>query len=221
MTTTRDEVARSSLAVVVPVKSFGAAKQRLAPHLDDGQRADLARFLADRVIRAIVERGVTAWVACDDAEVERWARSGGARIAWTPNLGLNGAVAEGVRCAVAAGAEHITVSHADLARPGSVLSVAAAGTVTLVPDRHLDGTNVMAFPADAVIAPSYGRASFQRHLTAASAAADAAGHRLTVFRSSDLGLDVDTLNDLHHPAIREDLPRWLRTPPDNRFIPAG
>jgi len=221
MTGTIEQVASSTLAVVVPVKSFGEAKQRLDPHLERAQRADLARYLADRVIGVILDGGATPWVACDDDEVEHWARAAGARIAWTPGLGLNGAIAAGVGTAIEAGSRHVIVSHADLARPKSLLSVASPATITLVPDRHLDGTNVMAFPAGAVVEPSYGPQSFHRHLTSARSTADVAGHRVTVLRSSDLGLDVDTINDVRHPAIREDLPRWLRIHPDNRSTPTG
>jgi len=221
MTGTTAQIASNELAVVVPVKSFGAAKQRLDPHLDGTQRADLARFLADRVVDVIVSGGATAWVACDDDEVERWARAAGAQIAWTPGLGLNGAIAEGVGCAIDAGAQHIIVSHADLARPSRLLSVATPATIALVPDRHLDGTNVMAFPAYATVEPSYGAGSFRRHLDAAGAVAEAAGCRIGVLRSPDLGLDVDTMSDVRHPSIREELPRWLRTHPDNRSTPTG
>lgn len=221
MTGTSEQVASSELAVVVPVKAFGSAKQRLGSHLDGAQRSDLARFLADRVIGVVVGAGATAWVACDDSEVEHWARAAGARVAWTPGHGLDGAIREGVGAAIDAGAAHIVVSHADLARPDHLLSVATPRTITLVPDRHLDGTNVMSFPADTIVEPSYGAGSFRRHLAAAQLVADTAGVRLEVLRSTTLGLDVDTLDDVRHPAIREELPRWLRTPPDNHSTPAG
>ena len=43
------------------------------------------------------------------------------------------------------------------------------GTVTLVPDRHRDGTNVLALPIDADVPASYGGGSFRRHLELAMA----------------------------------------------------
>ncbi len=54
-------------AVVVPVKAFGQAKVRLAPSLEPSTRAELARAMAARVLRAA--RPLPAIVVCDDEEV--------------------------------------------------------------------------------------------------------------------------------------------------------
>ena len=81
-------------AVLVPVKSFRAAKHRLATVLDPAAREALARELAARVIAAAAPLGVL--VVCDDDEVAAWALDHGARVAWTPGLGLSAAVMAGV-----------------------------------------------------------------------------------------------------------------------------
>ncbi|HXY43207.1 MAG TPA: hypothetical protein VEH29_03380, partial [Acidimicrobiales bacterium] len=81
-------------ALLVPVKSFRCAKLRLAPVLNAAERAELARSLAAGVLAAA--GGLARHVVCDDEEVAAWARSHGARVIWTPGLGLSGAVEAGV-----------------------------------------------------------------------------------------------------------------------------
>jgi len=66
------------------VKSFRAAKLRLATVLDARAREALARELASRVIAAAAP--VPVLVVCDDEEVATWAAERGARVAWTPGL---------------------------------------------------------------------------------------------------------------------------------------
>lgn len=199
------------LAVLVPVKRFAAAKGRLRGVVSDEQRAQLARWLAERVLDAVAE--LPTFVACDDEEVASWARARGARVIWGAGLGLNGAVDDGIARIVADGAEHVIVSHADLPRPDRLAEVATPATVTLVPDRRRDGTNVMAFPADAVLRASYGGGSFRRHLAQACEFEHVA---VEVRDDVDLSLDLDTRVDLTHPLVHEVLPPWLRTIPANR-----
>lgn len=199
------------LAVLVPVKRFTAAKGRLRGVLGDDDRARLARWLADGVLDSIAE--IPTFVACDDDDVAAWATDRGAEVIWGAGLGLNGAVDDGVARIAANGFDHIVVSHADIARPARIGEVARARTITLVPDRRHDGTNVMSFPADAVLRASYGGGSFDRHLAQARRRDDVA---VEVRNDVDLSLDLDTHSDLIHPLIDEVLPRWLPTNPANR-----
>ena len=64
------------MAVLVPVKAFHQAKLRLAPALDQAQRAALAREMATNVVRAAGDLPVA--VVCDDDEVAAWAATVGA-----------------------------------------------------------------------------------------------------------------------------------------------
>lgn len=199
------------LAVLVPVKRFTAAKGRLTGVLADEDRARLAEWMATRVLEVVAE--VPTYVACDDDTVADWARSKGAQVIWGAGLGLNGAVDDGVETISAAGFEHVVVAHADLARPTRLLDVAVPGTITLVPDRRHDGTNVMSFPTTTPIRAAYGGGSFARHLDQAMACRN----MTTMVRvDPDLSLDLDTERDLNHPLIREVLPSWLPTSPANR-----
>lgn len=205
------------LAAVVPVKRFTAAKGRLTGVLTPDERARLARWMATRVLEVLAE--MPTYVACDDEDVAAWAKRIGAEVVWGAGLGLNGAVDDGVAHVGAAGFDHVIVSHADLARPASLLDAAAPGVITLVPDGRNDGTNVMSFPLTHRVAASYGGGSFARHLHQALAT----GCPVEIRRDPDLALDLDTEADLVHPRIRplltEVLPAWPRTNPDNPSPP--
>jgi len=200
------------LAVLVPVKRFTAAKGRLAGVLSDNDRARLAEWLATRVLDVVSE--LPTFVACDDEQVARWAESRGAQVLWTSELGLNGAVDDGVEQITAMDFDHVVVSHADLGRPDSLVSVARSGYITLVPDQWRDGTNVMAFPTMSPLSASYGGGSFARHLEQAEALGS-----VEVRDDPHLSLDIDTADDLAHPLIREVLPEWLPTIPANPTRP--
>lgn len=183
----------SSAAVVVPVKAFRAAKVRLATALDPGARAALARELAGVVVGAAAPLPVV--VVCDDDEVRTWARGVGAEVVWCPDRGLNGAVTDGVDALRARGIATAVVAHADLPLATSLAWVADFAGVTLVPDRHRDGTNVIAVPTAAGFGFAYGRGSFARH----RAEALRLGLPLRVVDDAALGWDVDRPADLAWP----------------------
>jgi 2-phospho-L-lactate/phosphoenolpyruvate guanylyltransferase len=189
--------------VLLPVKAFGEAKARLAGVLDRAQRARLARWTAQRVVAAAGELPV--YVACDDDEVADWAAARGATVLWHPGAGLNGAVNASIATLRQRGVEQAIVAHGDLPYPGGLPAVARPGVVTLVPDRHGDGTNVVSLPTASRFQLSYGPGSFRRHLDAAIAA------RLVVEVRRDplLALDIDTAADLLHPLVVEVLPPWV------------
>jgi 2-phospho-L-lactate guanylyltransferase len=193
--------------VLVPVKAFADAKARLTAVLDHHHRELLARWTAARVLAAAGE--LPTFVACDDSDVAEWAVEHGATVLWHPGVGLNAAVDDSVAELRAAGIEHIVVAHGDLARPRSLAELVLPGVVTLVPDRHDDGTNVIALPADASFRFAYGPGSFRRHLEASLDA----GLSVRIRRDPLLALDIDTPADLSHPLVHEVLPTWLRTNP--------
>src|SRR5690606_18921106 len=147
-----------TVAVLVPVKAFRDAKVRLAPALDPVARAELARHMADTVVRAA--RPLPCSVVCDDHEVAEWARSVGADVIWRPGHGLNGAVTDGVATLARQGWQRVIVAHADLPHAVDFESVAGHEGVALVPDRRDDGTNVACVPAESGFVFSYGPGSF-------------------------------------------------------------
>jgi 2-phospho-L-lactate/phosphoenolpyruvate guanylyltransferase len=182
-----------SAAVVVPVKAFTAAKVRLSGALDPAERAELARRMGEVVLAAAAP--LPAVVVCDDDEVRAWAEAAGARVVWCPGRGLNGAVADGVATLRADGVEMAVVAHADLPLATRLDWVVAFPGVTLVPDRRLDGTNVLAVPTGSGFRFSYGAGSFGRH----RAEAAARGLPARMVRDDRLAWDVDVPADLAWP----------------------
>jgi 2-phospho-L-lactate/phosphoenolpyruvate guanylyltransferase len=177
-------------AVIVPVKNFAHAKGRLASVLDPSQRAELAARMAAIVVRAAAPLPVV--VVCDDEEVVEWAARHGARALHLPGLGLNPAVGSAINTLAAEGTTRVVVAHSDLPLATSLFSVVGGRGVTLVPDRHGDGTNVMVVPTGAGFVPAYGAGSFRRHLTEARRV----GLPVRVVRDRKLSWDVDVPADL-------------------------
>jgi len=183
-------MAPAAVVTLVPVKAFTQAKRRLSPTLGPAERAALARTMADGVLVAAAAAPVA--VACDDAEVATWAESRGARVVWTAGLGLDGAVARGLEVLAGDGYRQVIVAHADLPLATDLTRVAHFPGVTIVPDRHEDGTNVLCVPCTPAFPFAYGPGSFRRH----HAAARALGHDVHIARLPDLSWDVDVPDDL-------------------------
>jgi 2-phospho-L-lactate guanylyltransferase len=198
-------------AVLVPIKAFTEAKERLAPVLAPALRERLAKWTAERVLRAAGELPVH--VTCDDEEVAHWAREHGANVLLQPGKGLNNAVNDAVATLTQLGCGHVIVVHADLARPRPLASLVRPAAITLVPDRRGDGTNVLCLPAGSGLQVAYGAGSFRRHLAMALTLKGAPS--VQVVHDAHLALDIDTPADLDHPLVREVLPGWLRTSQGN------
>ena len=180
----------------MPVKSFARAKARLATVLDEKERSDLARSMAERVLAAAGSLPVT--IACDDEEVAEWARAHGAAVAWTPDTDLNGSVTAAV---AALDTSRVVVAHADLPKARDLTIVVGDslgegggmyGGVVIVPDRHRTGTNVMSLPTGTGFVFQYGPGSFARH----RAEAARVGLDVLVIEPPDLTWDVDEPADL-------------------------
>lgn len=182
-----------SVAVLVPVKAFRDAKGRLASALSPAERVELARSMATAVVRAAAPLPV--WVVCDDDAVADWAAAVGADVLWKPGRGLNGAVEEGVADLARRGVARVIVAHADLPHAERLGHLADGPGVTLVPDRHEDGTNVAVVPAAAGFSFAYGPGSFRRHVEEA----ERLGLPVRVVREPRLAWDVDRPDDLVAP----------------------
>lgn len=183
------------LAALIPVKSFRAAKARLAGVLSDDERAHLARAMATRVIDAA--RPLPTFVACDHDEVASFAEGLGATVLWGPGLGLNGAIDHGVSTVAGKGFDHVVIAHGDLPLASELGSLARPREVVIVPDRRRDGTNVLVRPCQLTLPAAYGPASFRSHYRAALAT----GARVTVRTDRRLAIDIDTAADCLHPLV--------------------
>lgn len=177
-------------ALLVPVKSFTAAKLRLAPALSPDERRLLAQQLAEGVLAAAGD--LAPFVVCEDNDVARWARALGAGVLCNPGVGLSRAVNAGVAELAHHGYASAVVAHADLARPEGVHTIALDGAVVLVPDLRDDGTNVACVPTAAGFRFSYGAGSFDRHRSEARRL----GLPCVIVHDRRLAADVDLPEDL-------------------------
>jgi 2-phospho-L-lactate guanylyltransferase len=185
---------------VLPVKSFGAAKQRLSGMLGQGSRQALAQAMFSDVLASLRHvPGIDAVAVVTADRVAETAALGDGVLVLRDTVegGQSPAASIGVEYAVAAGFERV------LLVPGDTPMLAAAEVaellrdaerrelaVVVVPDRHGTGTNALLLSPPNAIAPSFGPGSFERHMASAAdlphAAADV----------PSLAFDVDTPDDL-------------------------
>jgi 2-phospho-L-lactate guanylyltransferase len=196
---------------VLPVKRFGAAKQRLATGIGGRRRRDLAAAMVADVLEAIgeartIERTI---VVSGDPVAQELAAGAGAEVVPDPSdgghveaalAGIARAEADGARCVVLLAADCPLLDPHEVDR---LLTGLPERYVGIVPDRHGTGTNALAMSPPGAIVPAFGEGSCARHL----AAAREAGMPFGVEELSSIGLDLDT------PADVIALTRTLETHP--------
>jgi 2-phospho-L-lactate guanylyltransferase len=230
---------------VLPIKSFGLAKQRLGDAVGAADRRTLARAMAGDVLEALAqvealggvivvsaeELGLAGTAGIEDGNAPgRFARgtdsAQGGRVARGVELvhdpeeaGQSAAARRGIRVAVARGAQRVLLVPGDCPAldPEEVGALLAAETqgIVIVPDRHGSGTNALLISPPTAVAPAFGPGSFARH----AALARAAGVRVRVGRLPSLELDVDTPGDL--AALRAALAERSGGAPRTRAMLAG
>jgi 2-phospho-L-lactate/phosphoenolpyruvate guanylyltransferase len=184
------EGASDRVVLVVPVKSFALAKQRLSPVLTNTQRSTLGRELATRLVEANRELG--PMIVSDDDDVATWACELGVRFLREEEPGLNQAVTAAFIALRSENVKTAVIAHSDLATASSLLWVAKFDGITIVPDRRSEGTNVLAIPTAVDFDFSYGVGSFSRHYR--TALATASNVRVVADRFN--GVDLDSPSDL-------------------------
>jgi 2-phospho-L-lactate guanylyltransferase len=196
-------------AVLMPVKAFTAAKGRLSVVLDRLARADLARWLAGRVVAARVSSRRSSPVTTTRSRVGR--RSRASTFCGAP------ASASTARSTPAGpprrqGFDHVVHRSQRPARGHRPGAARGGGQHRDRADRRRDGTNVIAMPVGVELPAAYGGAR-------------TCGTRpplgppvcpIEVRPDPRLSLDVDTPTDLAHPASCRTCRRGLRTILDNR-----
>jgi 2-phospho-L-lactate/phosphoenolpyruvate guanylyltransferase len=194
---------------ILPVKGFGAAKQRLAGSLGAGSRQALAQAMFSDVLGSIRRvPGLDAIVVVtSDHTAESAARAHGVLVLPdTVNAGQSAAALIGIGHGLAEGYDRVLLVPGDtpLLRPADLDGLLAAGPgVVIVPDRHGTGTNALLLTPPDAIDPSFGEGSFARHVAAAEEAGVA--HRVEEIRT--LALDVDTADDLTELAAELEVRR--------------
>ena len=187
---------------ILPVKSFGAAKQRLSDQFGQGAREALAQAMFSDVLASLrrVKRLDAIAVVTDDSRAE--SAAGGSRVLVIRDRDLTGqsdATRLGIRHALECEFERVLLVPGDtpLLDPLEVdgmLTRASAEHLdaVIVPDRAGTGTNALLLRPPQAFDPSFGPGSLERHIDAASAA----GIKFRVERVRSLMHDVDTPDDL-------------------------
>jgi 2-phospho-L-lactate/phosphoenolpyruvate guanylyltransferase len=195
-----------SATAIIPVKRFGAAKQRLLETLDRPQRAAVVKAMLADVLVAVTasERIERVIVVTGEGRAERIALAHARRTA-TPvevlrepedrghseaaTLGIVRALSHGAECAALLPGDCPLLDSGEL---DDALERMRPGRVAVVPDRHGTGTNALLLaPADA-IGPAFGEGSRARHADRARRA----GYAVAVEELDSLALDLDTPSDL-------------------------
>lgn len=211
------------VALIVPVRGFDDAKSRLSSVLNPSQR----RALAQNCARAVLTRTASCsrFVVCDSEEVAQWALSLDVTPIRVSSQGLNASLTESIPLISAhSPVDLFLISHADLPLSGPLddiiksvniegVSIESAQSDThetaiiMCPDRHGDGTNVLGIPASLIDSWTfqYGQGSFARHMQQAKAT----GLPIRVIEDRDIGLDLDTPDDLQHSELIDILPTLI------------
>lgn len=190
------------LHVIVPVKRFCFAKERLSGVRTTAERTELARGFAEHTLRELAtatsHAGVT--VVSDEDSLRPFAQSMGVEWLDDPGGGLNAALTHALDVLIGCGCNDVAIVHADLPylcaeefdRIAARHKAGPSRKMTLVADRRNDGTTLrFCRPARGVPA-LYGPGSARRH------AAYAKAHEIAVdFATSPrFSLDCDTPADL-------------------------
>jgi 2-phospho-L-lactate guanylyltransferase len=202
-------------SAVIPVKRFGAAKQRLLEALDRHGRAALVRAMLADVLAATAGAELTerVIVVTGERRAERLALRGARRTTQPLEVlrdprdnGHSEAATLGVLRAQALGASCVALLPGDCplldpAELDAALHRMRSGRVAIVPDRHGTGTNGLLLSPPNAIGPAFGPGSSARHVDRARRA----GHEVAIEQLDSFGLDVDTPDDL--AALAEVLER--------------
>jgi 2-phospho-L-lactate guanylyltransferase len=191
-----------TVRIIVPHRGLAAAKTRLAPVLDDGEREALARRLLEQVLRVAHQACGDVVVITPSEALEPLVAEAGARLVVQRGMGLNAGLEQARGEAIANGVTTLVVLHGDL--PNLLADDVAAllealpegGGVAVAPDRAGIGTNALALRPPDAIGFRFGVGSFAAHLEEARAA----NAPLVEVHRPGLAFDLDT------PA---DLARWI------------
>ena len=187
---------------VLPIKSFGAAKQRLSSMLGNGSRQALAQAMFLDVLASLrrVDGIDAVAVVTADGDAETAARRGGVHLLPDPEeSGQSAAARIGIRYGVDFEFDRVLLVPGDtpLIESREIAAMLARSEedelqAVIVPDRHGTGTNALLLAPPLALEPSFGIDSLERHRRAAIDSG--LSHRVEEVGS--LMLDVDRPEDL-------------------------
>ena len=218
---------------MIPVKRFRVAMQRLSVEVGDEARTRIVRAMLDDVLAAVtraeaIERVI---VVTGERRAERIAMWHAKRAAAPIEVlrdprddGHSEAATLGVLRATALGAECVALLPGDCplldpAELDDAIERVEPGRVTIIPDRHLSGTNGLLLAPPNAIGPAFGEGSRERHETLTRDA----GHEAAVEPLESMALDLDTPEDLEalEAELRLDPSRAPRTAETLREFVSG
>jgi len=202
--------------VLLPVKDFTDAKHRLAPRLNPGQRAGLARAMLADVLDALSAAAEPSRIIVYTASetVVRTVRPFGFQIVRETHVSGHSAAVNSMLPKLTAHSERILVIASDLPhlKPNEIdhaLTVHCP-TIAIIPSRDGAGTNGLVMTPPAAITADYGAGSFQRHRDAAIAA----GWTPMTLEMPGVAFDIDTPEDLNFflaaPRVESETWRFLK-----------
>ncbi len=193
-------MAKTETWIVVLVKDFDSAKQRLGPALDPESRRTLARRNAERAVRAAAAGDRRLVVAGSQEVADVVDRLGAEALVEPRQEGQNVAAKRGIAYAVERGAGAVLLLSSDLPMVSAksvreLLQVAArieTPAVVAVPAVGRGGTNALYLRPPDAIALHFGADSldsFRRE-------AEARGANFAIHQSEAMELDLDEPDDL-------------------------
>ena len=193
--------------IVVPVKSFADAKQRLAGVLTTAQRRALAEAMLRDVAAAIcrVQRKVRIAFVTSDPEAEAIGRSNGFEIITDhADSGETDAVSIATEAAMQSGARSLLVIPGDVplvtaAELENILDAAPPRGTVLVPAFDGRGTNAILRTPPNLFPARFGNDSFKPHVECARHS----GAEHTILRLPGLAVDIDNPADLERLAASD------------------
>ncbi|MCC6945080.1 MAG: 2-phospho-L-lactate guanylyltransferase [Thermomicrobiales bacterium] len=184
---------------VVPVQSLSNAKSRLAGRFSPDERCELVLDLLQHVVDELLNSSLidAVFVVSPDERVLRAAMALRARPLRQHGHGLNEALRLGQAAAQELNTDRIMIVLADLPlltteQIDELLRLSDLAPVTLAPDRHGLGTNILVLRPPDALEPAFGIDSLAIH----RAAARARGLAIREYQSPETSYDLDTTDDL-------------------------
>ncbi|MHB8541147.1 MAG: 2-phospho-L-lactate guanylyltransferase [Candidatus Acidiferrales bacterium] len=194
-------------AILIPVKEFGEAKKRLAPHFSSAERAALAEAMCEdffEVVAAI--RGVERVfiVSKEPRALARARGRGWETIRESRQISESDSVDAASQFCAAQGVKALLRLPIDLplVEPQDIAAVfeqlGAAPAAVLAPSSDGTGTNALLRTPPGLFPSHFGPNSFALHL----AEAERCGVSARVLRNERLEMDIDELEDLRKVSNR-------------------
>lgn len=189
-----------STAAILPAKRFEAAKQRLAPAAQLGNRRALIEAMFSDALLAVrrVQTVEQVFVVTADPIAAQIAAGHEAIVVEDTASSHSEAALLGIERALALGATRALLIPGDcpLLDPAELQQLlelpADPRSVLIVPDRHGAGTNALLLTPPDAMPPAFGEGSRERHIELAAAH----GATPEVVELPSLALDIDTPEDL-------------------------